>query len=90
LNVVEGVGDWPWKVNEWEAPRIMSWVATGGRFEGTQAGYRVVPEDAGSRVTMHMRVKQSALMRILMLIMKPRIRGQLAGDLERLKDIMEA
>ena len=90
LNVLEGVGDWPWKVNEWEAPRIMSWVATSGRFEGTQAGYRVVPEDAGSRVTMHMRVKKSALMRILMLIMKSRIRGQLAGDLERLKAIMEA
>ncbi len=68
----------------------MSWDVTGGRFEGARAGYRVAPEDAGSRVTIHMSVKPSPLMGILMLVMKPRIRRQLAGDLERLKAIMEA
>ena len=90
LHVIEGIGDWPWKVTEWEEPRIMSWDVTGGRFEGSHAGYRVAPEDAGCRVTIHMRVKPSALMRILMLIMKRRMRPQLAADLEKLKAIMEA
>jgi hypothetical protein len=68
----------------------MSWDITGGRFEGAHAGYRVAPEDAGSRVTIHMRVKPIVLMRILMFIGKPLIRGQLAADLERLKAVMEA
>ena len=90
LTVVEGIGDCPWKATEWEEPHIMSWDVTDGRFEGAHAGYRVMPEDGGSRVTIHIRVKQSALMSILMLIMKRRMRRQLAGDLERLKAIMEA
>ena len=90
LNVVEGIGDWPWKVTEWEEPRIMSWDVTGGRFEGAHAGYRVAPEDAGSRVTLHMRLKSSALTRIFLLVMKRRMRRQLADDLEKLKAIMEA
>ena len=90
LHVVEGMGDWPWRMTEWEKPRIMSWVATGGRFEGAHAGYRIAPEDAGSRVTIHMRVKPSALMSVLLFIMKRRMRRQLAADLGRLKAIMEA
>ena len=90
LHLVEGIGDWPWTATEWEELRIMSWYVTGGRFEGAHAGYRVAPEDGGSRVTIHMRAKPSVPMRILMLVMKPIIRGQFAGDLERLKAIMEA
>ena len=90
LSVIEGLGDWPWKVTEWEEQRIMSWELTGGRFEGGQSGYRVVPKDVGSLVTIHFRMKHSNLMRILMLIMKRRIRRQLAADLEKLKTIMEA
>ena len=90
LHVVKGTGDWPWKITEWEELRSMSWDITGGRFEGAHAGYRVAPEDAGSRVMIHMRVKPIFMMRIIMLIMKPLIRGQLAADLERLKAIMEA
>jgi len=89
LHVVKG-RDAPWKVTELEEPRIVSWDITGGRFEGMRAGYRVAPEDAGSRVTLHASAKPSALMRILMLIMKRRFRRQIAGDLEKLKAIMEA
>ena len=90
LHVVEGVGDWPWKVTDWEEPRIMSWDVTGGRFEGGHAGYRLAPEGDGSRMTLHISVKRSALMRILMLIMKRRFRRDLAADLEKLKVIMES
>jgi uncharacterized membrane protein len=90
LHVVKGTGDWPWRVTDWEDLRSMSWDITGGRFEGAHAGYRIAPEDDGSRVTIHIRVKQSVLMRILMLIMKRRMRAQLAADLEKLKAVMEA
>jgi len=90
LHVVKGTGDWPWRVTDWEDLRSMSWDITGGRFEGAHAGYRVAPEDGGSRVTIHIRVKPSTFMRILMLFMKRSIRDQLAADLGRLKAIMEA
>lgn len=90
LNIIEGIGDWPWTVTESEEPHVMSWVTTGGRFEGAHAGYCIAPEDAGSRVTIHMRVKPSVQMRIIMLIMKRRIGRQFSGDLERLKAILEA
>jgi uncharacterized protein YndB with AHSA1/START domain len=90
LHVGEGTDVMTWRITEWEAPRIMSWDVTGGRFEGGHAGYRIASEDAGSRMTLHIRVKPSALMRILMLIMKRRFRRDLAADLEKLKAIMEA
>lgn len=90
LHIVEGIGDWPWRITEWEEPRTMSWEVTGGRFEGGHAGYRIAAEDAGSRLTSHARVKPSVVMRILMLIMKRRMRRDLAADLEKLKTIIEA
>jgi hypothetical protein len=90
LHVVKGTGDWPWRVTDWEDLRSMSWDITGGRFEGAHAGYRIAPEDAGSRVTIHIRVKPSTFMRLLMFVMKRSIRRQFAGDLEWLKVIMEA
>jgi len=79
-----------WRITDWEEPRIMSWDVTSGRFEGGHAGYRLAPEDAGSRMTLHIRVNPSALMRIFMLIMKRRLSRQLAAELETLKAIMEA
>lgn len=79
-----------WRVTEWEEPYILSWDVTGGRFAGGHAGYRLVPEDSGSRMTLHIRVKHSFLMRILLLILKRRFGHQLTADLEKLKAIMEA
>lgn len=90
FHFVKSLGDYPWKVAEWEEQRIISWDVTDGRFEGFRAGYRITPEGAGSRVTIHVIVKPSALMRIMMFVMKWLFRRQLAGDLERLKAIMEA
>ncbi len=90
LNVVKGIGDWPWKVTEWDEHRSVRWVVTSGRFEGSHAGYRLAPEDDGSRVTAYAQFKPSALVRILMLINKRRARRQLAADVAKLKAIMEA
>lgn len=90
LNVVKGIGDWPWKVTEWDEPRSASWDVTGGKFEGSQGGYRVEPEGAGSRVTTHAHFKPSTFTRILMPIMMRSIGRQFAAELEKLKVIMEA
>ncbi len=90
LHVIEGMGDWPWRVTEWEAPHNISWDVTGGRFAGAHAGYRLAPEATGSRMTLHVRAQQSLLWRIFMLIMKRRMRRDLAADLAKLKAIMEA
>ena len=83
-------GDCPWKVAEWEEQYIMSWDFTDGGFKGVRSGYRISPEDAGSRVTIHTSANQNALLRIMMFVMKWLFKRQLAGDLERLKAIMEA
>ena len=90
LHVVKGIGDWLWTMVEWEEPYIMSWDATADIFKGARAGYRIAPEDDGSRMTIHISMKRSALMIILIPIIKRLLRRQLAGDLERLKAIMEA
>jgi len=90
LSVVQGMGDTPWRVTGWEGLRFISWVITGGRLEGNHAGYRLEPEDAGCRMTIHFRAKQSAFYRFLMLFIKRSIRRQFANDVERLKAIMEA
>jgi hypothetical protein len=89
LNVVEGVGDWPWKITEWKEHRSASWVVTGSRFVGSQGGYSIEPEDAGSRITLLAQFNPTTFMRIFMVIMKGRIRREFAADLEKLKAIME-
>jgi len=90
LHLVKGVGDWPWKVTEWEEQRSVSWVVTGGRFEGSHAGYRVAPEKNGSLVTLDVRFKLSALMRFAKPFYQRLMRRQFAAELTQLKAIMEA
>ena len=89
LHVVKGVGDWPWKVTEWDEHRSVSWIVTDGRFEGSHAGYRVLPENAGSLVTLHAHFKRSTFMRFVVPIVKLRMRRQFAAELSKLKAIME-
>lgn len=89
FHIVKSLGDYPWKIAEWEEPNIMSWDVTDGRFEGVRSGYRIAPEDSGSRVTLHMSVNRNVLSRIMVFVMKRTMKRQLAGDLERLKAIME-
>jgi uncharacterized membrane protein len=90
LHLVQGVGDWPWTVSEWNEQRIMGWDVTGGRFRGSHGSYGIDAEGAGNRVTIDTRVKPSLLMRVLMLFMKRTLRRQAASDLEKLKEILEA
>ena len=90
LNVVKGVGDWPWKVMEWEEPHSVIWVVTGGRFGGSLAGYHVAPENAGSLVTLHAQFKSSTFMRFVMPYIRRRMSRQFAAELANLKAILEA
>ena len=90
LHIVEGVGEWPWKLTEWEEPHNVRWNVTGGPMKGGQAGYLIAPEDAGSRVTLHARVKRPSFMRIIIPFMKGNMKRQMFADLEKLKAIMEA
>ena len=68
----------------------MSWDFPDGRYKGVRAGYHISPEDAGSRVTIHVSANRNVLVRIMTFLMKGFFIRQLAGDLERLKAIMEA
>jgi uncharacterized protein YndB with AHSA1/START domain len=90
LHIVEGIGDWPWKLTEWEEPHNVSWDVTGGPMKGGHAGYRFAPEGTGSRVTLHARVKRPSLMGIIIPFMKRSMTRQMVADLEKLKAIMEA
>jgi len=89
LNVVKGVGDWPWEITEWDEPYSMGWDVTGGRFEGSHGGYYVVSENAGSRVSAHAQFKPGTYMRILKPIMIRYLGRQFAAELEKLKAILE-
>jgi hypothetical protein len=90
LHIIEGIGDWPWKATAFEAPRILAWEVTGGRFPGGHGAYRIEPEGDGSRFTIDSRFSRSVIMRLLMPILKVRIKRQDVIDLEKLKTILEA
>ncbi|UCD09551.1 MAG: SRPBCC family protein, partial [Dehalococcoidales bacterium] len=56
-------GDYPWEVVEWEEPQHMRWYIFDGRFKGAYAGYRVSPEDGGSRMTIYINGYKSFLVK---------------------------
>ena len=89
-HIVSGMGDAPWIVAESEEPSIVSWDFTDGKLKGVRGGYRISPEDTGSRVALYMIANKSLFLRIMLLVMKGFFKRQLYGDLERLKAIMEA
>jgi len=89
LHIIEGIGDWPWKVSQFEEPRIMAWEVTGGRFEGSHGAYRLTPDGDGSCVTIETRFKRGIIMWFLGLLVKGMIKRGNATDLEKLKAILE-
>ena len=86
---VKSMGDYPWQIVMWEEPKHMSWDVIDGRFKGAYAGYRVSPEDDGSRMTMYIAANQSLVVKIMTFVMKGVFIRQMTGDLERLKAILE-
>lgn len=90
LHIIEGIGDWPWKVSEFEEPNIMAWEVTGGRFEGSHGAYRIEPEGNGSRFSIETRFKRNIIMSFLGLLLRGMIKRGNVTDLEKLKAILEA
>ena len=90
LHIIEGLGDYPWKVTVFEEPHIMAWEVTGGRFKGFHGAYRMEPESEGSRFTIETRFKRSILISILGLFLNGMLKRTNAADLEKLKTILEA
>lgn len=86
---VQSMGDYPWQVAEWEEPEHISWNVIDGRFKGAYAGYRVSPEDDGSRMTIYIDANKSFLVKMMTFMMQGIFVRQLTGDLERLKAILE-
>lgn len=87
---IQGQGDWRWTAAEVDEPNRMSWDYASGMFTGGRAGYRLQVEKGGTRLTMHLQLKPGLSQRLLMLVLKPLIQRQLAGDLAKLKAILEA
>jgi len=89
LHIIEGVGDYPWKVTEFEEPRVMAWEVTGGRLNGNQGAYRIEPEGDGSRVTIETSFKRGIIWWFMGLLLKGMLKRGNVTDLEKLKTIME-
>jgi len=86
---IQSLGDYPWQVAELEELEHMSWDVIDGRFKGARAGYRILPENTGSRVIIYVSPNQNLFLRIMTFVMKWFFIRQLSGDLKRLKAIME-
>ena len=84
--VIEGVGDIHWKLTELEDQRVIGWDYIGGRFDGGHGSYRMQPEAGGTRMMMRMEISAGVLFGTLMKFM---VKRQMAGDLKKLKAIME-
>ena len=84
--VIEGIGEVHWKLTEWEDQRVMGWDYIGGRFEGGHGSYRMEPEADGTRMMLRMELRAGFIFGILMKFI---VTNQMAGDLKKLKAIME-
>ena len=84
--IFEGVGEVHWKLTEWEDQRVMGWDYIGGRLDGGHGSYRMEPEAGGTRMMMRMELRAGLIFRILMKFI---VKRQNAGDLKKLKAIME-
>ena len=87
---IQSLGDYPWQVVELKEPEHMSWEVMDGRFKGAYAGYRILPKDDGSRMTIYVNPNQNLFLKSMMFMMKGMFKRQLTGDLERLKAILES
>ena len=84
--IIEGIGEVHWKLTEWEDQRVMGWDYIGGRFDGGHGSYRMEPEAGGTRMMMRMELRAGFILGILIKFIVTR---QMAGDLKKLKAIME-
>ena len=84
--VFKGIGEVHWRLAEWKDQRVIGWDYIGGRLDGGQGSYRMEPEAGGARMMMRMEIRAGIMFRIFMRFIVTR---QMAGDLKKLKAIME-
>jgi hypothetical protein len=84
------MGAFPWTLTEWEERRVAGWDFTSGILEGSHGSYRIEPERVGSRVLIRANIRLSGFFGILMPLMRLIVPRLFAGDLRKLKAIMEA
>jgi len=84
--IFEGIGEVHWKLTDWEDQRVIGWDYIGGRLDGGHGSYLMEPEAGGTRMMMRMEIRAGVIFGILMKFIVPR---QNAGDLKKLKAIME-
>ncbi len=84
--MIEGVGEVHWKLTEWEEERVIGWDYIGGRLDGGHGSYRMEPEAGGTRMMMRSEFYPSGFFGILLKFIMTR---QMAGELKKLKAIME-
>ena len=83
---IKGVGEVHWKLTEWEEQRVMGWDYIGGRLDGGHGSYRMEPEAGGTRMMMCMEIGAGFIFGTFMKFMVTR---QMAGDLKKLRSILE-
>lgn len=84
------MGDFSWIITEWDDGRRAGWDFTSGALAGTHGSYRIEPERAGSRVIISATMRLNGMWSALMPLMRPIVPRLLAGDLRKLKALMEA
>lgn len=84
--IFEGIGEVHWKLTEWEDQRVIGWDYIGGRLDGGHGSYRMEPEPGGTRMMMRMEIRATVIFGIFMKFIVTR---QMAGELKKLKAIME-
>ena len=85
------LGPMPWTIIKWEEGKHMEWIFGECRLKGFLGSYHVEPENDGSRVTMEQtKTDLSFFMRIMMFLTRGIVRKSMKGDLQKLKEIMEA
>ena len=90
VHIAAFMGEFSWTITEWEERRVAGWDFTSGILEGTHGSYRVEPESAGSRVIIRANFRLSGFFGVLMPLMRLIVPRRLAGDLRKLKAILEA
>jgi len=84
------VGVMDWEITKLEDGSSFEFIHTVGALKGSIAIFQVEPETNGSRVNVQMRMSGPLFMRFMMFFMGGKMRKGVRGDLQKLKELMEA
>lgn len=79
-----------WEVTRFEDGNSFEFIHTEGGLKGSRAFFQVEPENNGSRLNVQMSISGPLIMRLMMLFMGSMMRKGVRGDIQKLKEILEA